>query len=89
MMSNFHIRSGNGSIHHYHIRWSTNRSVEFLDWEAFESRADAEASAAQLVRADETYTIEERDEDCPRCWNGVRLKPSHEPKGTDPNRKYP
>jgi len=84
-MSSFHVRSDNGSIRHYHIRWSTK---EVLDWEAFESRADAEASAAQLVCPDETYTIEERDEDCPRCGNAGRLKASHEPEATNPNCKY-
>lgn len=49
---------------HYHIRWS-GRAV--LDWEPFSTRVEAEASAKQLVRSGETYNIEERDGDCPRC----------------------
>jgi hypothetical protein len=49
---------------HYHIRWST-RPV--LDWEPFETRAEAEAVAKQLVRYGETYKIEEFDESCARC----------------------
>ena len=48
---------------HYHIRWSDLK----LDWEAFSTRREAEASAMQLARASETYTIEEFDGDCPRC----------------------
>lgn len=50
---------------HYHIHWS---SKDTLDWESFRSFAEAEGTARQLVRPDETYTIEERDdESCPRC----------------------
>ena len=60
-----------------------------MDWERHGSHAEAEESAAQLVRPDETYKIEEGDEDCPRCGNALRLKTSHEPQATDPNRKYP
>jgi len=48
---------------HFHIRWSTLD----LDWEAFRTRAEAEASAVGLVRRSETYTIEEFGGDCPRC----------------------
>lgn len=55
---------------HYHIRWS---SKQLLDWEAHPSRADAEARANNLVRPGETYTIEEHNESCPRCWN-LKLK---------------
>jgi hypothetical protein len=71
---------------HYHIRWSTK---EVLDWEAFESRAEAEAAAQQLVQPDETYTIIERDESCPRCRKAFKLKTSSETEATDPNREYP
>lgn len=56
---------------HYHIRWS---SKEVLDWEAHPSRAEAETRAKQLARSGETYTIEERDECCPRCVEAFRLK---------------
>lgn len=66
---------------HYHIRWSTK---EVLDWEAFDSRAEAETSAQQLVRLGETYTIEERDEDCPRCWKSFHLKQAD----PNPNQTY-
>jgi hypothetical protein len=38
-----------------------------LDWEPFETRAEAEAVAKQLVRYGETYKIEEFDESCARC----------------------
>jgi len=70
---------------HYHICWSTK---EVLDWEAFDSREEAEASAQQLVRLGETYTIVERDEDCPRCWKAFTLKTSHDAK-SEQNGKYP
>ena len=60
---------------HYHIRWS-DRAV--LDWEAFSSHAEAEASAKELVRSGETYIIEERDGDCPRCHDAVKVKAAHQ-----------
>jgi hypothetical protein len=60
--------------HHYHIHWSGKAA---LDWEAFGSRAEAEAAAQQLVRQEETYTIAERDEACPRCRDAMELKTSH------------
>ena len=49
---------------HYHIRWSGNVP---LDWERFNTPAEAEASANQLLRYGETYTIEEHNDPCPRC----------------------
>lgn len=50
---------------HYHIRWS---GKELLDWQRFNTPAEAKASARQLVRLGETYTIEEQDDEtCPRC----------------------
>jgi hypothetical protein len=49
---------------HYHIRWSGAAS---LDWDRFDSREEAEANAAHLIRPGETYTIEELDGTCPRC----------------------
>ena len=67
---------------HYHIRWSTK---EVLDWAAFPTRAEAEASAAQLVRRGETYTIEERDDTCPRCLKSFNLKRVD----VNPNHTYP
>jgi hypothetical protein len=61
----------NDEILHYHIRWSC---MTTLDWECFSSRAEAEARAKQLVRQEETYTIEEHDEACPRCRDAMELK---------------
>jgi len=55
---------------HYHIRWS---SEEVIDWEAFPSSREAEAAAAQLVRRNETYTIEEHNDLCPRCRQSFSL----------------
>jgi hypothetical protein len=52
----------------YHIRWS---GKELLNWERFGTPEEAQATARQLVRLGETYTIEEQhDETCPRC-NGT------------------
>jgi hypothetical protein len=49
---------------HYHIHWS---GIARLDWEPFRTAAEAEASARQLLREGETYTIEEMDSSCARC----------------------
>jgi hypothetical protein len=49
---------------HFHIRWSVGSP---LDWEAFETRAEAEEVAQQLARATEIYTIEEFRRTCRRC----------------------
>ena len=59
---------------HYHIRWSR---IARLDWEYFSTCAQAEASAKQLVRQVETYTIEEHNEACPRCRDAMRAKTAH------------
>lgn len=48
---------------HYHIRWSGG----VLDWEVFDSRAEAEAGAKQMVRLGESYVIEEYGADCAKC----------------------
>jgi hypothetical protein len=48
---------------HYHIRWAGGA----LDWEVFNSPDAAEASAKELARTSETYTIEKYGIDCPRC----------------------
>jgi hypothetical protein len=55
---------------HYHIRWSGKA----LDWERFPTRAEAEASAKQLMRLGETYTIEEYDGACLRCQEAMKSK---------------
>jgi hypothetical protein len=54
---------------HYHIRWSGKAT---LDWGCFSTRAQAEASAKQLVRQEETCTIEEHNGTCPRCQGAVK-----------------
>jgi hypothetical protein len=38
-----------------------------FDYEAFNTRAAAEASAEQSALQGETYTIEEHEETCSRC----------------------
>lgn len=77
---------------HYHIRWSRKKE---LDWERFDTRLDAQISAAQLVRPDETYTIEEHDEGCARCVAAYRIKtrpeteePCLNAKIRNPNLRY-
>jgi hypothetical protein len=49
---------------HYLIKWS---GKPVLDWERFDTSADAEANARKLMLPGETYTIEEHGESCPRC----------------------
>jgi len=60
---------------HYHIRWS---HLIALDWECFSTFPEAEARAKELVRRDETYIIEERGQDCPRCAVALSLKTAHD-----------
>jgi hypothetical protein len=67
---------------HYHIRWSTK---EVLDWAPFGTQAEAEKPTRELVRSGETYTIEERDEGCPRCTK----KFHYEPPNPNPKQEYP
>jgi hypothetical protein len=59
---------------HYHIRWS---GKALLDWERFNTPAEAEASAKQLLRHGETYTIEEHNDACPRCQAAMNLRSMH------------
>lgn len=56
---------------HYHIRWS---GVARLDWEPFKTVAEAEASARELLREGETFTVEERDSFCTRCLRAKTAK---------------
>lgn len=60
---------------HYHIHWSGKAA---LDWEAFSTFLDANASAKQLVRSGENYTIEERDGECLRCRDAAKVKSAHQ-----------
>lgn len=53
---------------HYHIHWFGKAT---LDWESFDTSADAEVSAKKLMQSGETYTIEEHNRDCLRCRVGV------------------
>lgn len=48
---------------HFHIRWGVK---EQLDWECFETHAEAEGLARELARPGETFTVEEVPEACPR-----------------------
>jgi hypothetical protein len=59
---------------HYHIRWL---GKVLLDWQRFSTPEEAKASARQLVRQGETYTIEEHDETCPRCEAVINVKSIH------------
>ena len=59
---------------HYHIRWLGKLT---LDWERFDTSAQAEKSAKELVRPYESYTIEEHDGACPRCREAMDLKMDH------------
>jgi hypothetical protein len=49
---------------HFHIRWS---GIGELDWERFDTLAEASARALDLVRPGEKFTIEEYQAKCPRC----------------------
>jgi len=60
---------------HYHIRWS---GKALLDWQRFSAPEEAKASARQLVRQGETYSIEEHDETCPRCEAAMTVKSMHD-----------
>ena len=73
---------------HYHIHWG---GKDTLDWERFGSRAEAAASARQLARFGETYTIDERDENCPRCRAAFKSKTAYETQETylNLNHSYP
>jgi hypothetical protein len=73
---------------HYHIRWSSRTA---LDWECFDTQVQAEARAKELVGPDETYSIEERDETCPRCRAATELKTTYgpdQPANLNANLKY-
>jgi hypothetical protein len=59
---------------HYHIHWSTAAK---LDWQAFETREEADALARDIARSDESYTIEAANGDCERCRELARPALSH------------
>lgn len=48
---------------HYHIVW-----IDRTDWERFGTLQEAESVAKKLIRRDETYRIEEFENDtCIKC----------------------
>lgn len=49
---------------HFHIRWSAGST---LDWEAFGTQAEAEATARRLASPHESYSLAERNSTCERC----------------------
>ena len=59
---------------HYHIHWTGKA----LDWERFDTTADAEASARKLMLDGETYTIEEHDASCPQCMKFMKMVPGRD-----------
>jgi hypothetical protein len=48
---------------HYHIRWSDSK----VDWQAFASPTEANASAEKLARPGEGYAVEKFEGMCWRC----------------------
>jgi hypothetical protein len=56
---------------HYHIHWAR---VVPLNWERFNTSAEAEASARLFVLPGETYAIEEQGEACQRCRDAGKGK---------------
>jgi hypothetical protein len=54
---------------HYHIHWTRKT----LDWERFDTSADAEASARKLALPGETFTVEEHSESCPQCMKFMKM----------------
>jgi len=61
---------------HHHIRWSSGR----LDWERFNTRPEADKSAKQLMRRQETYVIEECDD--ATCQPCLKMANPHVARGT-------
>ena len=57
--------SGDGGIH-YHICWA-DPSGPNIDWQVFDSPAEARASAENLARPGEAFTVEGFGDNCWRC----------------------
>lgn len=55
-------QSADKSLVHFHIRW---RREAQLDWECFETRAEATERAALIAQPDEEFSIEEISAKCP------------------------
>jgi hypothetical protein len=47
---------------HYHIHWGNKQT---LDWQCFQSYAEASKCASELAGPHEAFTIEEVSLDCP------------------------
>jgi hypothetical protein len=58
-----HIRSIKSGIH-YHIRWSSDSS---LDWKSFPTEEEATKLAETITKPNESYIIVERGDECERC----------------------
>lgn len=67
---------------HYHIRWSSNSS---LDWKSFPTKEEAIKLAEKLKKGRETYGIVARDGDCERCQE-LKLKAFFRPRPLIPPR---
>jgi hypothetical protein len=66
------------SNQHFHIHWS---GQEIVDWQPFDSYADAESAAQDLVRHCETYVIETLNNDmCHTCDHFHARRPSYTEK---------
>jgi len=48
---------------HYHIHWSNST----FDWQVFDDLESAQIEAERLVAPDETFVIDQFDDDCPHC----------------------
>jgi hypothetical protein len=49
---------------HFHIHWSTTDQV---DWQRFDTKAEADRRAVELVKPTESFTLEEFGANCPIC----------------------
>ena len=49
---------------HFHIHWIKKK---ILDWEPFNTHADAQARAQELAGSNEIFTVEELSVKCPVC----------------------
>ena len=47
-------------MNHYHIRWVNSK----IDWQAFQTKDEAVVEAERLKRPNESYSIEECDDNC-------------------------
>jgi hypothetical protein len=57
---------------HFHIKWIELSNV---DWERFETELDATERAMELVKPDETFSIEPFENDnCPHCGDIMRKR---------------